>query len=73
VERGGQHHLPHFHVRAGSARATFTIDPPDLLAGELPRHQLRLVLAWAELHREEIIENWRLVQNDESPRGIDGL
>ena len=73
VERGAQHNLPHFHVRTGSYRATFTIEPPDLLVGELPRHQLRLVLAWAELHREEIMENWRLVQNDETPRLIDGL
>jgi hypothetical protein len=73
VERGVQHHLPHIHVRAGSYRATFSIAPPGLLAGTLPQPQLRLVLAWAELHQDELMENWHLVQNDERPRTIEGL
>lgn len=67
------HQLPHFHTKYGSDWASFSIDPPVLLAGALPRPQLRYVLAWAELHIDELAENWRLVQAGEPPMKIEGL
>jgi hypothetical protein len=51
------HHYPHFHVRYNEYQASFLIHPPSLLAGSLPRRQLNLILAWAELHGEELEEN----------------
>ncbi|MTK11345.1 MAG: DUF4160 domain-containing protein [Clostridiaceae bacterium] len=30
------------------------------MEGELPKKQLRLVLAWAELHQDELKDNWKL-------------
>ena len=49
------------------------IDPPALLAGAMPRRQQHLVLAWAELHQEELLANWdRAVQEDALHR-IKGL
>jgi hypothetical protein len=53
--------------------ASFAMDPPGLLEGSLPRRQLRYVLAWAELHQEELLENWQLVQNGRRPNQIEGL
>jgi uncharacterized protein DUF4160 len=35
----------------------------ELLQGELPKNKLRLVLAWIELHRDELIANWQLAIN----------
>jgi hypothetical protein len=35
------------------------IDNLEVIDSALPRRQLRLVLAWAELHQEELVENWR--------------
>ena len=32
------------------------IDNLEVIDSALPRRQLRLVLAWAELHQEELIE-----------------
>lgn len=72
-EANEPHHAPHFHVRYSGYRASFAIQPPVLLAGSLPRRQLHLVLAWAELHGEELEENWRLVQQGRRPRPILGL
>jgi len=37
------------------------------LTGDLPKRQARLVLAWAELHQEELMANWKLVMNGEDP------
>ena len=61
----GQHERPHFHARYGEYKASIAIDPPVVMAGSLPRRQERLVLAWAELHRDELLENWRRLDNDE--------
>lgn len=39
----------------------------------LARRQLRFVLAWAELHQEELLENWRLARAGETLREIEPL
>ncbi len=39
----------------------------EVLAGELPRKQLRLVQAWIELHRDELMADWELAINEEKP------
>ena len=65
VERGGKHHLPHFHVYYGDEVAYFTIESIELIRGQLPTRQRRLVEAWAELHAKELLDNWHLLQNDQ--------
>jgi len=44
-----------------------------VLTGELPRRQLRLVQAWAELHQDELCANWQLAMNGETPQRIQPL
>ena len=58
---------------AGFLFFSFAIDPLGLLEGSLPRRQLRLVLAWAELHQEELRENWQRVQNGQVPQQLGGI
>jgi hypothetical protein len=57
-EAGERHNIPHFHVRYAEHRATVAIASGDLLAGSLPKSQLRLVQAWVELHRAELEDVW---------------
>lgn len=49
-----QHHTPHFHAYYQNEAGVFSIEPVELIAGDLPRKQRRLVEAWAELHEEEL-------------------
>jgi hypothetical protein len=72
-ERTAQHHEPHFHATYGDDDASFGIDPPRLLAGRLPRRQQRLVLAWAELHQDELRTNWQLAMNGQRLLRIEAL
>jgi len=44
-----------------------------MIEGDLPKKQMKLVLAWAELHQEELMANWKLVMNGEDPFKIDPL
>jgi hypothetical protein len=73
TERDAPHRLPHFHAYYGEYLASFSIEPPSLLEGSLPRPQLRLVLAWAELYQDELTVNWQRVQNGQLPDKIQGL
>ena len=73
AEAGGPHHRPHFHAYYQEEIAIYSIDTIDLLAGSLPRPQQRLVEAWAELHREELLANWGRLQEGRAPARIDPL
>ena len=49
------------------------IERIERLAGSLPRRQERLVLAWAELHQQELLANWKTLQERRSPIKIEPL
>nr|VFK54550.1 MAG: protein of unknown function (DUF4160) [Candidatus Kentron sp. TUN]VFK57138.1 MAG: protein of unknown function (DUF4160) [Candidatus Kentron sp. TUN]VFK57921.1 MAG: protein of unknown function (DUF4160) [Candidatus Kentron sp. TUN] len=68
------HHLPHIHAKYAEFDTSISIDDGEILAGELPRKQLRLVQAWIELHRDELMANWEIaISGGESPYKIDPL
>jgi hypothetical protein len=46
------HHRAHFGACYQEFAAVFALDTLELIAGEIPQKQRRLVEAWAELHRE---------------------
>ena len=68
-----QHNVPHIHAKYAEFEASITIEEGDILAGELPRKQLRLVQAWIELHRDELLANWEIAISGEIPYKINPL
>jgi hypothetical protein len=73
VEAGGPHHTPHFHAYYQEHVGIYGIEAIERLAGSLPTRQERLVLAWAELHREELLKNWQVLQQGSPPGKIEPL
>ena len=73
VEAGGSHHLPHLHAYYQEYAGIYGIDPIELIAGSLPKRQERLVLAWAELHKEELLLSWETLQGGRPPSKIEPL
>jgi len=69
----GEHNPPHFHAYYQDYRAIFDIQKCELIDGNLPKKQLRLVLAWAELHQDELMANWKLASKGELPFKIEPL
>lgn len=51
------HGPPHFHARRAGIEAKVRIDQIEVIESALPVRDLRLVLAWAELHQAELLEN----------------
>ena len=73
LEAGIQHHTPHFHAYYQEHVAVVGIDSIEILAGSLPKKQLRLVEAWAELHKGELSKDWNYLQSGNLPKPIEPL
>jgi hypothetical protein len=60
-----EHTPPHFHAKYSGQRAAFAIPDLRIIEGNLPRRALSLVLEWAFLHRDELMDNWRRAERRE--------
>ncbi|MEL6770398.1 MAG: DUF4160 domain-containing protein [Bacteroidota bacterium] len=69
----GRYNAPHFHAQYGGDEAGFSIPDAEILAGSLPRRQVRLVQAWAELRAEALEQAWERAVNNEQPGTIEPL
>ena len=73
AEPQAPHHRPHFHAYYQGGAAVYAIDSIELIAGQLPLRQRRLVEAWAELHQDELAADWTRLQSGQLPIKIDPL
>ncbi len=60
-----QHHMAHIHADYAGQKAVFSIGDGTVVAGALPSGKARLVQAWIEIHRDELLANWNLAVNGE--------
>jgi hypothetical protein len=60
-----EHAPSHFHAFYGEYKAVIDINTCEIMDGDLPKKQSRLVLAWAELHQEELRADWKLAMDSE--------
>jgi hypothetical protein len=73
MEVGAPQHRPHFHAAYQNAKGVFALDPVECIGGDLPRTPQRLVEAWAEIHPEELLQDWKRLQSGEPPLKIEPL
>jgi hypothetical protein len=57
-----EHNPPHFHARYGDQSAEIAIETLSIIAGKLPPRVLGLVMEWAALHRQELMDDWELAR-----------
>ena len=55
-----EHKLPHIHVEYAEHSAVVNIADGSLLAGNFPADKLKLVVAWIEIHKDELMADWKL-------------
>jgi hypothetical protein len=55
-----RHRKPHIHARYQDQRAVLDIHTGRVLAGTLPPGKLRLVQAWVEIHRDDLLADWQI-------------
>ena len=71
-ERGGRHHKPHIHAIYGEHEIVITTDG-EILEGTLPKKKLTILQAWIAIHEDELLANWRLLNDGEQHFKIDPL
>ncbi len=71
-EIGGHHNEPHIHIKYNEYEMSITYDGV-ILDGKLPRKQEKLVLAWIELHKDEIKAAWNVYNDNGEIIKIKGL
>ena len=52
---------------------TRSIEDGRVLAGSLPKQKMKLVEAWLEIHKEDLLANWKLAVAGEPVFRIDPL
>ncbi|MCC8069221.1 MAG: DUF4160 domain-containing protein [Ruminococcus sp.] len=57
------HQPPHLHATYNDKKACFNFDG-EIIIGDFPKKQRKLVEAWIELHRDELLANWTLIENN---------
>lgn len=59
-----QHNKPHIHVCYGEYEAVIAIDG-ELLAGVLPRKQLKIITGWLAFYEDEVYKAWNFAVKGE--------
>lgn len=68
-----KHHVPHIHAEYQGQVAVYSIPDGRLLTGKLPPGKHKLVVAWIEIHQDDLLANWQLAVNGRKPFSIKGL
>lgn len=64
AESGGQHNLPHIHASFSGHEVVLDLEG-NVIEGSMPKGKMKLLLAWVELHKEELEANWQLLSENE--------
>lgn len=67
-----EHYPAHFHAEYGDYTITLEIES-GVVAGKFPGRALAAVLDWYMLHKDELIQNWKLLINKKPLNKIEPL
>lgn len=68
-----QHNAPHIHVKYKDEEVVINIITSEIIKGSIVGNKLKLVMAWIEIHRDELIADWSLAIRWEELFKIDPL
>ncbi|TWU28226.1 DUF4160 domain-containing protein [Bythopirellula polymerisocia] len=69
----GDHDPPHFHAYYAGAKAVFAIPSSEVIHGNLPTRATKLIVEWASLHQDELLQAWDLAVALQQPDRIEPL
>ncbi|MEQ1732873.1 MAG: DUF4160 domain-containing protein [Bacteroidia bacterium] len=67
-----EHNPPHFHVQYQEFEAIIEIES-GIVKGRIPRRALKLIFEWMDLHNEELMGNWKKIEERKSLLKIEPL
>jgi hypothetical protein len=67
------HGVAHFHADYSGEECSIAIETLEVLEGNIPNRAYNLIRTWADMHRDELAENWRRAREGEPLAKIDPL
>ncbi len=68
-----QHNKPHIHVKYQEYEVVVSIPDGEILDGNIPNNKMKLLQAWMELHKDELVADWELAVSGQHPYKIEPL
>ena len=68
-----KHHRAHIHCEYAEHHAVIALDNGEVLEGDLPGVKMKLVQAWLEIHKDELMADWQLAVSGQKPFKIEPL
>lgn len=68
-----RHQKPHIHVKYQGDEVVMEIPSGEVIEGTIHPGKIKLVQAWIEIHRDELIADWELASKGESIFKIEPL
>jgi hypothetical protein len=66
------HNPPHFHVQYQDFEAIIEIET-GIIKGTIPRRALKLIFEWMDLHKDELLDNWKKIEERKALNKIEPL
>ena len=64
-----EHGVPHFHAVYGGHEVSVEIESGEV-HGDFPPRARRLVLDWLAMHKQELLDNWRLARQGQELKPV---
>ena len=58
-----KHNKPHIHVKYAGSEVVLGLPDGEIMEGSIPNNKMKLVEAWIEIHKEDLLANWELAVN----------
>ena len=68
-----QHKVPHIHVKYQEHEVVVSIPEGEVMGGSIPNSKMKLLQAWIELHKDELVADWELAVSGQHPYKIEPL
>ena len=68
-----KHKLPHIHAEYQGQTGVYSIPDGELLAGTMNPKKQKLIIAWIEIHSDDLLADWELAVNGKPLFKIKGL
>lgn len=68
-----EHNPPHIHAYYQGHKAIVNLNTCEITDGKFPSKHTKLLLAWTEIHQDELLADWDLASKGELPFKIDPL
>lgn len=68
-----KHHTPHIYVKYQADEVVLSIPDGKILEGSIPANKMKLVLAWIEIHQDELMADWELASQGQNVFPIEPL